>query len=252
MRLSIMLVLFAGVCCVGQQVAAKTTPDPAMGGGVVTLTIQATSGTVHLPSSQGYTSVRQGSPTGPIVPGGSFWLPVIVTLAPCMTYAPTWIAPAVLLPETFWFEVMYFDANWIQHTEFFPVTVNVVAGPVLNEFFPAQRGAWWQLALGAPSLPGSPYVAAISFTTNTGIAAPGIGFIALDNDLLFQLSLANALPTASTNMQGILGMGGASAPITIFIPQVPQLACMPLHMQAAVMGASGTVFLTQCHDTWIL
>ncbi len=249
---SLLLVLVCVVVANGQgQIAGTTTPDPAVGGGTVTLTLSAVSGTIHLPSSQGFTSVRSGSPTGPIVPCGCFSLPVIVTVNACQSYSTTWVAPTVILPETFWFEVVYYDAAWSQFTEFFPVTVNT-AGPVLNEFSGALLGSWWQLALSAPGSAGMPYAAVASFTTNSGIAVPGIGFIALDNDVLFQLTLANALPGYSLNLQGVLDMQGASPPIALFIPQLPQLACMALHMQAAVLQPSGSIALSQCHDTRIL
>ncbi len=236
-----------------QTVAATTSPDPAPNGGVVTLTIKAGAGAINLPNSAGYWAVHMDTPTGPIVPG-NMSLPVIVTVPAFGTYTTQWQAPLLLTsaPATFFIEVRAWNANYsAQTTDFFPVTVNQPEA-VLFELYPALQGQPWQLALGAPTHPAAPYIAAISMTTNTGITAPGGAHIALDADPLFALSFPQPMPGLFIGMQGVLDFMGASPPIVTLIPIVPALASMPLHIQAAVLDpVTGGIVLTQCHDTWI-
>ncbi len=194
------------------------------------------------------------TPTGPIVPG-NMSLPVIITVPACGTYTTTWQAPNLITsaPVTFFFEVRAWNANYtVQTTDYFPVTVNP-SQATLYELYPAARGMAWQLGLGAINYPGAPYIAAISMTTNTGITGPAGLHIALDADPFFALSFPQPMPGLFLGMQGVLDSMGASPPIVTLIPNLPFLACMPLHIQAAVLDpVTGGLHLSQCHDTWIL
>ena len=239
---------------VAQGVSATTTPDAVSNGGVVTLIIKAANGTVHLPDSLGFVAVRQGSPTGPNV-NTIFSMPVIVTIPACTTYTTLWQVPlqTTAVPVTYFFEVLAWNASYTSYTiDFFPVTVNPPQA-ALVEVWPTTRGLLWNMALGAPTFAGAPYVAAISATTNVGMAGPAGQFIALDADPLFAISFPNPLPGVFSGFQGSLDVFGTAPPIVTAIPNIPSLACLPLHMQAGVLNpTTGNVVLTNCHDTWIL
>lgn len=254
-RLAITIAMVVAIAFpLGAQVlAAKTAPDPAPNGALITLTIKAGAGAINLPNSAGYWAVHMDTPTGPIVPG-NMSLPVIITVPACGSFMTNWQAPMLITsaPATFFFEVRAWDANYtVQTTDFFPVTVNPPQA-VLNELYPAARGQSWQLALGAPNFPAAPYIAAISMTTNTGILGPGGAFIALDADPFFALSFPQPMPGLFMGLQGVLDFSGVSPPIVTLIPNLPFLACLPLHIQAAVLDpVTGGLHLSQCHDTWI-
>ena len=68
--------------------------------------------------------------------------------------------------------------------------------------------------------------------------------MALDNDLLFDLSLAGD-PNLFLNFSGVLdSVGSLFQPIQILVPAVPGVLVVPIHAQAVVVGPGGALTLS--------
>lgn len=151
----------------------------------------------------------------------------------------------------YWFEVLWLDAGYGVHAEYFPFAVGSGAAHIL-EPAAAAIGTNWQLGILDPPRAGAPYIGALSFTTNSGFPVAGTGHAALDLDALFGLCFPAPLTGWATNLQGTLNATGQSPSIVIPIPAIPWLTCSPLHFQAAIMNpATGGLLLTPCLDTSI-
>ncbi len=255
MKLLVSMLLSCSALC-SQSISADTSPDPVtIPGTSITLTLRApASHTISLASSTGYTAVRLGSPTGPDVLGPVIGLPMIIYLGPCLSYTcPPWTPPfpAAGTRVNYWFEVVWFDAAYAAHTDFFPFTVGTGGATILQPNS-AATGTILQLGILDPPRAGAPYIGALSFTTNSGFALSGVGHLALDLDALFGFCFPTPLSGWATNLQGTLNGTGQSPPILIPIPTMPWLLCMPLHFQAAVLNpVTGQPMLTPCLDTYI-
>ncbi|MAE63680.1 MAG: hypothetical protein CMJ18_05360 [Phycisphaeraceae bacterium] len=91
------------------------------------------------------------------------------------------------------------------------------------------------VALDAPGYAGTSYVAAASFSTDTGIDVAGPGLhLALDPDPLFLFTLSEAGSALTTGFQGDVGSTGAGT-MTFTVPQLPpEIQDLNLHVQALI------------------
>mgnify|MGYP000993139749 CR=1 FL=1 len=167
------------------------------------------------------------------------------------TYIPPWgtrsqsyTPPAGNLVQVYYFQVDYFDAAGIFHSEFFAgMFPNTPTGTVLASSLPPHVGMPLALSLSSSLHPSSPYVLAASGTTNTGIAVSLPVFVSLDADPIFALSFPTPDPTLFTNFQGSLDSSG-NAVAGLNIPNFPVLACKPLHVQAVILNGGGIASLS--------
>ncbi|HMS17413.1 MAG TPA: hypothetical protein PKA37_11275 [Planctomycetota bacterium] len=235
--------LFALVVAVpspAQAVSATIFPSPALPGQTLQFIVTAIQ-PIQLPSSCAYANIRAISPSGPPMPLGIFCLTVITPLVAGQSLSQS-ISTAGFAPGTYWVEVRYFGVGAGITSEFFCFELRspITAGPILAAQTVAQQGTNLLMSLSDPPSAGQLYIAAASFTTNTGIPVPGfISPLCLDPDALFNLSYPAALPGLFSNFSGALDASGLATGIGISIPVAPVLTNRGLHVQAVTFGGIG-------------
>jgi hypothetical protein len=101
-----------------------------------------------------------------------------------------------------------------------------------------------QLALSSVNDPGAPYAVAFSGSTNAGFSVGAAGFVSLDVDPLFQLSVPFPPPALFVSTVGMLDGGGAASGIGVVLPNVPALHYQGFAAQGALVDAQGQLALT--------
>lgn len=232
----------------GQGIAMEITPNPAPPQSQVLIKVTATSPSgVTFPYTNCLFSTIHTGPTQPPIPLLlSLCSPSTLTLAPCQSATQTFTLQPNLTAGDYWFKFRYFNgSSTTLTTEWCVLTVQGQTTATLNNLTPALVGSNLDIQLSDTN-PASPnaslYLTAASLTTNSGqFGAPPV--VALDNDILFNLSFPAPNPTLFINFQGLLD-GSGQALMTLPIPNVSQLACTPLHFQAVVVPPSGQSYFS--------
>lgn len=267
MRCPILVLALAmlAIPATAQTIDVTWSANPVALGTPVTLSVTAAIPNQFTIGGCLVTEIRATTPTGPVV-----------RLFPCTFLGvaipdcgPTAIPRTLVWNQTgagtfggqvpageYWFGLMVTNGlfgpgamQWIS------LTIDAgVQAPSLSETLPTVQGNGGLYLLNAPLRPFDTYLVAMSGSTNTGFApAPGL-FIGLDIDLLFTLSLSNALPGILNNFQGSLDQFGQATAINIQIPPNSGLTCFPFFLQAAVVpavGSAGVPELTNIVSTYI-
>ena len=243
----------------GQELTVTISPNPAPLGQPITITAQAAHPNFYTPNGCLLSDIRVGTPTGTSAAVfGCTFVPVAIPLYGSPTsrqttwnqsVLPSAIPGGMATPGVYYFAITYQVGGGFvppAGTEYFQVTIDnpTNATPALAALNTPNFGATFQMGLSAGiSHGGELYAVALSFTTNTGIPIPG-GYVALDNDSLFSLSLA-ADPNLFLNFSGVLdSVGSPFQPIQILIPAVPGVLVVPIHAQAVVVGPGGALTLS--------
>jgi hypothetical protein len=194
------------------------------------------------------TSIHAGMPFGTAVP-----LPVticstaIVTVPPYGSATKTFNLPASLASGHYFARIRWRPVgastlldSWVSFV------VQDASAPTLTALTAAQTGQVLSLGLSAATAPGGIYVAAASLTTDVGIPLGGGLHVALDYDLVFQLSFPVPHGGLFNNFLGPLDAAGMAPGLDVVIPPGPLLAGLPLHVQAAILPVSGPTLLSNC------
>jgi len=242
------LVIALGAGLGAQQIlSGETSPNPAPLGSTISLTVQA-SIPVYLQSGCGLNAVHQGSPGGPIVYQPFICPAIIIPVGPGSPYTIQWQPGSNVTPGTYYIEVGYRDQATftLQPPAFFPVRIDGPAapgGPVLATTGPVMLGGTVSFTIDEPSAPNDLYVLAAAFSTNQGQPLGPLGHLALDQDILWNLSFPVPHPALFQNFQGILDGNGHTGAPQMFIPAVPALQYTNIAFHGAVF-TGGTVLLT--------
>ncbi len=241
------LALSAGLCA--QAISCEVSPNPAMPGQAVTLTVRDASGAgFEHPTSCLAPTIIIGVPNGPVAP---------LFASICGT-APTVVAPlgsafrvlsagqsTTLGPGHFYFRVRWRPVGtggFTYQDEWVPFDLGPLPAD-LQPQVPAQVGQVMPLLLNAPTGVNELYFMAASLTCNQGISGGPTLFVSLDYDFVFQLSFPNPVVGLFDNFIGVLDSSG-QASATVTLPNVPSLARLPLHLQAVVAPVVGSPFVS--------
>jgi hypothetical protein len=249
MKLMALLFLALSAAAGAQNLCVTVSPNPAPQGAPITISgFAVPPGGLYTQSACWVPIIHSGTPNGPVIQAlPCAFVPTAIpgcgSALPPRTY--TWTPPPAIAPGLYWFQI-----NWVSTpfgavtSEFFDVTLQgVPAGPVLSAAGAATWGSPFFLSLAAPLHPGEAYAVALSGSTNTGIAiGPGL-FVSLDADPIFNLTFPNPDPLTFVAFQGVLDSSGNAGGIGILIPPL-FLGCFPLHAQAAVVSAGGSLALS--------
>jgi hypothetical protein len=229
-----------------QALSVTLSQNPAPLGTPITVTaLDAYNRGLYTPGGCLITSVRKGAPNGPSV--GFFPCTLLpVAIPPCGSPTPrsaTWTPANNLTPDLYFIEITHSVGPFMPTTtEYYCVTLEgAVPGPRLAASGPPMVGGLLALNIAAPAYPNAIYVAALSGSTNVGIALPGGQRLCLDPDLLFSLTFPVPIPGIFTNFQGVLDASGQVGNIAVAIPNLPQLVCFPFHAQAVVLSGSSLI-----------
>lgn len=247
MRTIAFLVLVCAATAHAQALHGVFSPAIPLAG--TTVVVRMTNGSTQnavLSSGCGYNAVVSGSPAGPIAFQPFICPLILITIAPCGSRNLNLNLPATLTPGTYYVRVDYrLNGAGPLMQDFLPFDVGGGNKPVLSSTSVPQLGTIYDANINAPLWPSAIYFGAASFTTNTGIPLPPSNFIALDFDLLFQLSFPAPDPFLFNNLQGVLDMAGqTSVPLQVIIPNVPVLLWQGITLQAALVDTSGNVGIT--------
>lgn len=228
--------------------AGRASPNPAPLGTTITFTLESTA-VVMLSSGCVINEIRSGSPTGAVV-----WQPficpaVLIQVNPGAPLNTTWNQlDSVGQPVPggdYYARFSFWDQNFgVQTHRWVPFRISDPLAPAQATLaatgFPT-RGSVFNLSITDTANPGAVYVAAASFTTDTGwTVAPGF-HIALDQDALWNLSFPAAHPALFAGFTGSLDASGFTNVPMVFVPQLAQLQGLPFAVQAVVLGAGGAV-----------
>ena len=168
------------------------------------------------------------------------------------TVSKTFPFTAGLAPGLYYAEVVTRPVGGvISTTTWVPVTIVAASAPTLVQQSVLQVGQTWMVDLSAPTMPGTLYVAAASFATNTGFTLPSGDFVSLDaNDPLFNLTYPVAVPLFQ-NLSGFTDATGNFSSITVTVPNDPSIAYLPIYLQGGLLPGTGGVALTNVVSTCI-
>ncbi len=244
------IALFAALPLAAQDVSMVVTPNPAPQGSSISVAVTAASQPISVGGCV-ISGVHQGNPSGPNVMGPIFCITIVLNINACATVTRTWNGNGTggqpVPPGDYWIRVDIFSVGPlpVASSEFFPLTiVGPASRPTLTALTAPQIGQPLVFGIAAPADPNAPYIAAVSFTTNVGLALSGAQHLALDLDALFALSFPNPLPLLFSGFQGSLDATGSANNITLSLPFAPFLQCTGIACQAAVFPAAGGLQLT--------
>ena len=236
--------IVAGAPLAAQTLSGSFASNPVQVGQTITLTVtDATGNGFFANSSSCYGRTVLALPGGPVVFAPMICTADIVFIAPNGSWTVTWNQTGnsgqQVLPGTYWFAA---GANGV--TNYFPITIQAnPQEPTLLQTAPAQVNQPLTLSLQSPLDPGALYLTAFSLTTNTGFAS-NVGFVALDQDFLYLLSLSAQPPWLFANTVGTLDSNGDSPPIIFSIPNLPSLAYKGLATQSVLLDSGGQLVLS--------
>ena len=244
---SCLFVLAAGSVC-GQGLSATISPNPAPQGSPITITYEAST-MVYLSNGCGLTSVHQGSPAGPAVYTPFICTLQIILLGPGLPASVQWQgldnSGNPVAPGTYYVRVVaYVNGTGAQlPPSYFPVRIDppppTPVGPILNMVGAPTRGQTLQLTINDPAEPFGTYFLAASLTTNQGLTISPTQHLALDQDILWNLSYPNPHPALFLNTLGTLDFYGYTAAPNVFIPNLANLQGWPIAFHAVVIGSTG-------------
>jgi hypothetical protein len=256
---SLLATVLAAGLTFGQELTVTISPNPAPLGVPVVVTAQAANPNIYTPVGCLIGAIHQGTPTGPeCALFGCTFLPVAIPLYGSpnfrqatwnQTVLPSVIPGGVATPGLYWIEIKKqlgggFGTPY--GSEFFCVTIDDPANPApaLTAVNAPLFGSTFEMAITAnPAHAFAPYAVALSFTTNTGLPIPG-GFVCLDPDALFNLSLTGD-PSLFVGFSGALNNIGTSwVPIQLNIPALAGVLVVPIHAQAVVLTSGGGFLLS--------
>ena len=233
------------VGCVDNPTVAVGTP--------VTITLNASS-FGNLFSGCGFEEVRLGSPTGTLVYSPLACPFILILVGPGTNTVITWfqvdnsgaqVAPGEYYIRTTWSPM----GGGSSVTKWFPVRIEDPANPLPTMSITSPRSPGSTVSINmnhpGPNLPAA-YIAAASFGTETGFDPSATVHVALDQDLIFNLTY----PLVNPGLLGVFqnfasntdGAGNATA---IFnIPNDPALVGIPFCFQAAMLDSTGAFSLT--------
>ena len=140
----------------------------------------------------------------------------------------------------------------IETTTWTPFDIRVAGDPTLTSQTNLQVGQTWTVDLTAPAFPGTPYIVAASYSTNVGFGLPGGEYVSLDmNNALFDLTWPVASGVFFSNFFSVTDATGTATGISAYVPNIPSLAYLPVHLQCGLLAAAGGVPLTNVLSTCI-
>lgn len=234
-----------------QQLAVSVSPNPAPLGASITVSANAAYSTLFTPFGCLVTSIRSGSPTGPVVRVFPCTF-LSVAIPPCGSASPPrqtiWnqaVTGGTAAPGDYWFEIQHSPSQFgATTTEFFCVRIDgAIPGPKLSAPAAPTWNSFFTLNIDAPLYPTEFYLVALSASTNVGIPLGPGQLLCLDDDILFSFSFPTPLPLFQ-GFQSNLDSAGQSVGLGIQFPANPGLICFPFHAQAAILPIGGGIVLT--------
>lgn len=243
-------IAFIGLVCAllatsarAQILSASATVNPTSTGSTVNWVVEATQ-PVTLTSGCGFTSIHQGSPTGPIVFQPFICPFILITVGPNGPYTIGWSGTngsgQPVPAGTYYVKI---DGNLVSGgstTGYFPVRIDApaTAEPTLQMNGAVTRGQSTGFTINGEA--NALYFMFASLTTNVGIDAPGFPHFALDTDFLFNLTTPVPHPNFFANWIGALDATGQTTAPQITIPNLPGagLIGLPMAFQAVIVGTS--------------
>ncbi len=243
--LSSMLALGAGLCA--QAISCEVSPNPAMPGQAVTVTVRDATGLgFEFPTNCLAPTITIGIPNGPVAPLFASicgTAPAVVASLGSATRTLTAGQTTTLGPGHFYFRVRWRPVGTPGSTyqsEWVPFDLGTLSAD-LQPQAPAQVGQVMPLLLNAPTAINELYLMAASLTCNQGISGGPMLFVSLDYDFVFELSFPIPLAGLFDNFIGGLDSSGQALAMVTF-PNAPALAWLPLHLQAVFAAVVGAPF----------
>ncbi len=246
MRFALSLCVIAASTVLAQPLTGVFTPQTATAGTPVVLRV-SNGGTqsLTLTSGCGYNAVIAGSPAGATVFQPLICPFILITIGPCQSRNVNVNIPSSLVPGQYYVRIDYrIGANTAVVSDYFPFAIPAAGAPTLASTTPAQIGTSLLCTLNAPGFGGGYYIMAASFSANTGFAVTPTLYVALDLDLLFNLSFPAPDPTLFTNFQDGLSPTGTSNTIAVNIPNLPALSWLGMVLQGVAFDGVGNPALT--------
>ncbi len=243
----------------GQGITGIVSPNPVPAGAPMALSIcNGTGGLIYYSQCPQW-SIRQGSPTGPVVlapPCPPPPVPVPLNHG-ASANAGFVFTPFGLPSGSYFIDFLYANAQGAPVTETIAFSIEGMGSTplaTLRATNPARVGQHLNLQIDAGAVPGTggaPYLVAASFSTNVGFFATPTQFCPLDLDFLLVMSIVNPDPLVFANFQGSLNPNGFRSGIALLLPNLPALANRPLHLQAAFQPAGGLPLLSSIENLCI-
>ena len=232
----VLAVAAAGSVSAQPFLSGEATPNPATPGAQVSISI--TGSTVIQLLSACPIAVNQGSPAGPDVQGPIGCTLQIVYVGPGMPpHTAGWSVAPGQAPGDYFIKIGGFDNVTQAYLEgFFPVRVDAPGSvlPVLSKTTgPVINGSTVGLSIASPGTPNATYVLAASLTNNVGQTLSATQHLALDNDVLYNLSIPGPNPLFTNQLGNLDGAGDANA--AMFVPASPLILGWPISFQGAVL-----------------
>jgi len=243
-RLLLVFLLLATAPLAAQTLSGAFATNPVQVGQSITLTVTDATGNGFMANSSScYGRTVLASPGGTVVFAPMICTMDIIFVSANGSWTVSWNQAdnngQQVPPGTYWFAAA---ANGV--TNHFPITIQgSTQDPTLLQTAPARVNQLLSLSLQSPLDPGALYQTAFSFSTNAGF--PSIaGFVALDPDILFELSLIPQPSWLFGNTVNTLDAAGVSSPIFFTIPNYPFLAYKGLAAQALLLDSAGQLVLS--------
>lgn len=249
---SLSLLILTGIGS-AQMLSVTMTPNPAPSMTNITISVfNRSGGPLFTPGGCLVTTIRSGSPTGPIVrafPCTFLGVAIPACNSGLATRMTTWnqaVSPSgFATPGDYYFEILHSPSQFGPiSAEYYCVTISgATPSPALSAVNAPVVGQPFNMAINSPSDPFAFYAVVLSFSTNVGTVVTPTLRMCLDQDALFTLTFP-APPPQAVNFQGGLDSIGQTNSIFRLIPNAPVISCLALHAQAGLLTITGNVVLT--------
>lgn len=226
-----------------QRLAGHFSPNPALPGEPVTLTLtDATGGGFHWGCD--LEMIRVGEQDGPVVTVASGCNGALFFTPPDGSRVVGWDQNDVdgnpAAPGRYWFRARSFaPGDFALSVDWFCLSIQDANAPALRLVDDTRVGEATELQLTAPNEPFAPFLVLASITSNHPLSLPGLD-LCLTPDLLFAVTLAAAVSPVFEPGLGWLDGAGAAV-VRAAIPDDPSLSFQGFHVQALLATAAGIV-----------